>query len=259
MNMFFKKCFCAVTILLSVGMSTVTQADDSAIAKIKARGELIVATGNYRPFEYYDDNNKMVGYDIDIAQKIAEKLRVKLKVNDMQFTSLIPSVQSGHADIVIAAMYINDERKKVVDFSEPYLKTGMVLVVKKSNNAIAGPEDLKGLTVGAKAGATSEQVARKLSETTPFTIKAYQDTSAQTLDLTSGRIDAGINDLLNQMELNKVFDNVKVVGKPFTEASLGIAVKKGDTQLVSLVNSVINEMRASGELDALYNKWIIGK
>lgn len=252
----------AVSCLLAATTLTVNNAiaQTSTLDTIKSRGELVLATGNYRPFEYTDDSGKMVGYDIDLAERIAQKLGVKLKVEDMQFTALIPSLQSGHADLAIAAMYINDERKKVVDFAQPYLKTGMVLVVKKDNTAISTTSDLKGLTVGAKAGATSEQIARDLAGPgNGFTIKTYQDTSAQTLDLTAGRIDAGINDLLNQLELNKVYKNVKIVGKPFTEASLGIAVRKGDTELVDLINGVLNDMRQNGESDKLYQKWILGQ
>ncbi|POP41505.1 basic amino acid ABC transporter substrate-binding protein [Superficieibacter electus] len=239
-------------------LSRTVNADDG-LTKIKQRGSLIVATGNYKPFEYYDDNNQLVGYDIDIARAVAKKIGVELKVEDLQFTALIPSVQSGHADMVIAAMYITDARKKAADFSEPYLKTGMVFVTRSDNKTVTDAASLKGLTVGVKSGAASEQIAHQINQNVPFTIKTYQDTAQQTMDLANGRLDATINDLLNQLELNKVFPQVKIVGKPFTEAELGIAVAKGNTSLLSVINEVIAEQKANGEAETLYKKWIIGQ
>lgn len=234
-------------------------AQATTLEQIQKNGVLKIATGNYRPFEYYNKNNKLVGYDIDLAKLIAKKISVRAQFTDMQFSALIPSLQSGHADMVIAAMYINPQRKKVVDFAKPYMKTGMVFVVKKNDNSFKGKEDLNGKTVGAKLGATSEQVANQLQKAGyKFTIKTYQDTTAQNLDLTNGRIDVGINDLLNQLELNKVYKDVKIIGKPFTEANLGIAVQKNSPDLLKVINSVIDETQANGQAEALYQKWIIG-
>lgn len=251
----------ATTLLLVSAFLTVQPAfAESTIDRVKAKGELVLGTGNYRPFEYFDEHNKMVGYDIELAQLIAQKLGVKLKVQDMQFTGLIPSLQSGHTDIIIAAMYINDARKQVVDFANPYMETGMILAVKKENTHILQPQDLAGLTVGVKSGAASENVARDLQKSgIDFTIKTYKETVDEILDLNSGRIDAAINDLLNQLELNKVYQNVKVVGQPFTQAELGIAVQKGDQAFVNLINEVLAEMEKNGQKEALYKKWIIGE
>ncbi len=230
----------------------------SRIDEIKKAGKLVLATGNYRPFEYHDEKtNKIVGYDIDVAEAVAKKIGVPLEVKEMQFTSLIPSLQNGQADLVIAAMYITDQRKEVVDFADPYMDTGMVLVVRKENSDITGPDKLNGKTVGVKTGATSEKVAQELKEKgANITIKSYKETVDYLLDLENGRLDAAINDLLNQLEYNKTSDKVKIVGTPFTKASLGIAVKKGDKELVDLVNSVLKDMKQNGEADKLYKKWI---
>ncbi|MDR2112988.1 MAG: transporter substrate-binding domain-containing protein [Candidatus Accumulibacter sp.] len=236
------------------------RAAGTAIERIRKNGKLRLATGNYRPFEYRDEkSNKIVGYDIDLSELIAEKIGVPLEAQDMQFQSLIPSLQNGRADIVIAAMYITDARREVVDFATPYMSTGMVLVVRKDNAKVKSAKDLDGLVVGVKAGATSEHVAEGLlKEGGKFTIKSYRETVDYAMDLANGRIDAAVNDLLNQLELNKVYPNLTIVGEPFTKAELGIAVRKGDDDLIALVDSVLAEIKANGKGDALYKKWIVG-
>ncbi|MCH3914145.1 MAG: basic amino acid ABC transporter substrate-binding protein [Acidaminococcaceae bacterium] len=233
----------------------------SSIEQIKKKGKLVLATGNYRPFEYHDEKtNKTVGYDIDLAEAIAKKLGVPLEVKDMQFTSLIPSLQNGQVDIVIAAMYITDARKQAVDFAKPYMKTGMVLAVNAGNTDIKSTKDLNGKTVGVKTGATSEKVAQDLKKQgINMTIKSYKETVDYLMDMENGRTDASINDLLNQLEYDKTHPNVKIVGEPFTKAELGIAVKKGSNDLVDLINGVLAEMDKNGESKKLYDKWLIGK
>ena len=232
----------------------------SRIDQIKKSGKLILATGNYRPFEYHDEKtNKVIGYDIDVAEAIAKKIGVPLDVKGMQFIGLIPTLQNGQADLVIAAMYITPARREVVDFADPYMDTGMVVAVRKENTDIKGPNDLNGKVVGVKTGATSEKVAQELNEKgAKITIKSYKETVDYLLDLQNGRLDAAINDLLNQLEYNKANPNVKVVGEPFTKAQLGIAVKKGDKELLDLINTVLKELKQSGEAEKLYKKWLIG-
>jgi len=230
------------------------------IDQIKKNGKLILATGNYRPFEYHDEKtNKIVGYDIDVAEAIAKKIGVPLEVTEMQFTGLIPSLQNGQADLVIAAMYITPVRKEVVDFADPYMDTGMVVAVRKDDTAIKGPNDLSGKVVGVKTGATSEKIAQDMNEKgAKITIKSYKETVDYLLDLQNGRLDAAINDLLNQLEYNKANPNVKIVGEPFTKAQLGIAVKKGDKELLDLVNEVLKELKQNGGAEKMYQKWLVG-
>lgn len=237
-----------------------TTASTSRLDAIKEKGKLVIATGDYYPFEYLDpDTKKLVGYDIDLGQKIADKLGVQVEWKEMQFTALIPTMQNGQADMAIAAMYITDERKKAVDMSEIYMKTGMSLVKREGDDSINSLEDLKGKKVGVKAGATSETAAKELVEQGyDIKIVSYKDTTDYLLDLQMGRVDAAINDYLNQLGYNKQHAEAKlaIVGDPFTEAGLGLAVKQGDTELLQLANDVIKELDASGEAKTMYEKWL---
>ena len=137
------------------------------------------------------------------------------------------------------------------------MDTGMVLAVRSENTDVKSINDLNGKVVGVKTGATSEKVAQDLKANgMKIEIKSYKETVDYLLDLENGRLDAAINDLLNQLEYNKTHPNVKIVGDTFTKASLGIAVKKGDKELADLINTVLKEMKQSGESDKLYKKWL---
>lgn len=230
------------------------------LEEIQKSGKLVLATGNYIPFEFLDGKtNKMVGYDIDLMRLMADKLGVELEVVDMDFTSLIPTLQAGKADVVCAAMYIKPAREEVVDFATPYMKTGMVLVVSSDNESIMSTDDLTGLRVGAKMGATSEAVLQDLlTAGADFEIVSYNETVDYMLDLETGRIDAAVNDLLNQLEFNKTKEGLKIVGEPFTSAELGIAVKDGDSELLAFINESLVEFSSNGTMDELFNKWIVG-
>jgi ABC-type amino acid transport substrate-binding protein len=256
-------CIVMIAMLAATGLfanGTKENAPSTAIERIKAKGVLSVATGTYVPFEYRDPNtDEIVGFDIDFIKLLADKLGVELKVTDMTFTSIIPTIENGEYDLAIAAMYNTPARREVVLMSDSYMETGMVLVAPKGNpKNIQSLSDCAGLKVGVKAGATSQLVAEKGMEEAgiKFTIVGYEETIGCISDLVNGRIDVVVNDLLNQLELNKVTPEVEIVTKPFTSANLAIAIKKGNDDLLSLVNQLITEYKADGSYAALYEKWL---
>ncbi|XEC93191.1 substrate-binding periplasmic protein [Paenibacillus tarimensis] len=230
------------------------------IAEIKKKGKLVIATGNYYPFEFLDkDTGKLIGYDIEFGNKIGEKIGVPVEWKDMQFTALIPSLQNKQVDMVIAAMYITDERKKVIDMSESYLGTGVSLVKRANDDSVNSMDDIDGKTVGVKTGGTSEKVANDLAAAgRDLEIKAYKDNTEYMLDLELGRLDIAFNDYLNQLGYNKQHPEAKLelVGAPFVKADLGVGVQKGDQELLDLVNEVIKEFHESGEAEETFKKWL---
>lgn len=237
-----------------------TETSQTKVDEIKEEGKIVIATGNYFPFEYHDQKlNKLVGYDIDLGEKIGEKLGVEVEWSEMQFQTLIPSLQNNQADLVIAAMYITDERKEVVDFADPYLSTGQVLVKQKGDDSINTMDDLNGKTIGVKSGATSEKTANDLkAKGADIEIKSYKETVDYLMDLELGRLDAVFNDYLNQLgyfQSNKE-SKVEIVGEPIDHAELGVAANKGNDDLLEIVNEVLKEMEQSGEKEALFDKWL---
>lgn len=240
--------------------STNSSGAKNQLQKIKDKGTIVIATGNYYPFEYIDPKTKkLIGYDIDLGKIIAKKLGVKVQWKEMDFTSLIPSVQNGKVDMVIGAMYITPERKAAVGMSDPYIDTGMVLVKRANDSSINSTKDLNNKVVGVKAGATSEMAAQKLQKQgIKLKTKSYQDTTDYLGDLKIGRIDAGINDYLNQLGYMKQYSNshLKIVGDTFDKAGLGIAVQKNNKVLLKETNKIIKEIRDGKQAKQLYDKWL---
>jgi polar amino acid transport system substrate-binding protein len=230
---------------------------NSRVEEIKKNGKLVLATGDYRPFEYHDEKtNEVIGYDIDIAQKIADKIGVPLEVKDMAFTSLIPTIQNGQADLVIAALYITDERKEVIDFADPYLKSGQIIVTDKEST-IETSKDLEGKKVGAKFGATSAAVVQGLiDDGANIELVTYKTNEEMLADLEVGRLDAGVNDKLYQLQYNSTHPTLTIHDEVLKEAELGIGVKKGDSELIEVINEVLKELKDSGEAEKIYEKWI---
>jgi ABC-type amino acid transport substrate-binding protein len=235
-------------------------ASSSRLDEIRAKGKLVIATGDYYPFEFIDaETQELIGYDVDLGRKIAEKLGVEAEWKTMQFSAIIPTVQNGQADMAIAALYITEERKQIVEMSDVYLETSLSLVKRGDNDSINGIEDLNGKKVGVKIGSTSEKTAKELLEKGyDFELLSYKETADVLLELTLGRVDAVLNDYLNQLGYNKQHPdaNLVIVGDSLMEAGLGIALRKGDTELLELVNEVIKAWRESGEGQQAFEKWL---
>ena len=236
--------------------------DGETIAAILEKGVLTVATGTYVPFEYRDDDNNIVGFDMDLAQYIADQLGVEMQATDMEFQAIIPSIQNGEYDMSIAAMYKTDERCEVVDMSESYCDSGMILAVLEGSEleeTVSSLADCDGLKVAVKEGATSCSVAEAFLEENPdvsYEIVQYKDTVGCVSDLLAGRVDVVVNDLLNQQILSQEYPGTVIVCEPFTHAENAIAVQKGKDDLMAFINACIDEYYADGTYDALYEKWI---
>jgi len=170
------------------------------------------------------------------------------------FEDILDYVANGDVDIMIAAITINLERAQRVDFSVGYLNAGQVIIVNESNEDIITPEDLADLSIGVQSGTTGEEEALKYTEN----VVGYGEnfTSDAPLSLISGEIDAIIVDYPVGAILIKDNSVLKIVGDPFTSEYYGIAIKKGETALQKELNTVINNLETSGEMQVLKNKWL---
>lgn len=248
-----------------LAVSVAAAEETPTLDAIKEKGVITVATGTYVPFEYRDADNNIVGFDIDFAQYIADKLEVEMKVTDMEFQSIVPAIQNGEYDFSIAAMYKTEERCEVVDMSDSYCDSGMILAVKEDSEyaeTVKGLEDCDGLKVAVKEGATSYKVAEEFlaeNEDVKYEIVQYKDTVGCVSDLLAGRVDVVVNDLLNQKELSKEYEGTVIVCEPFTHAENAIAVQKGKEDLLAFINECIASYYEDGTYDELWAKWIEGE
>jgi len=230
------------------------------VEKIKEKGYIVVGTSaDFPPFEMVNEKGEIVGLDIDIAKKIAEKLGVKLVIKDMAFEGLIPALLSGDVDMVIAGMTITEERAKVVDFSIPYFEADQAVLVLKSREDIKSVDDLAGKKIGVQEGTTgdfwvTDNLAKK-GKVKEEDVKRYPKLTVALLELKSGGIDAVVIDKPAAEMYAKLDESLKVAFVIKTGEKYGIAVKKGNKDLLQVINQVIKELIESGELEKLIKKW----
>lgn len=234
--------------------------NQTALEQIKKNKKLVVATSpDYPPFEFMvseGGKSKIVGADIDLAQKIADKLGVELDIKAMDFDALLPALQAGKVDMVITGMTPNEKRKKAVDFSDIYFKgENAVIVNAKDAGKFASEDQLKKAKLGVQKGSTQETYVKDNLKVTNY--KALVAVPDLIADMKNGNIDAvvlnskvaGIN--VTKYDGIKVVENLKLTSGGDEEA-MAVAIKKGDNaDLIKLTNEVIKELQDSGEYDKI--------
>ncbi len=213
-------------------------------------------SAEFAPFESRNPEGDIVGFDIDLANYIADELGYELKITDMKFDGLIGALQNDRVDLVIAGMSATESRKENVDFSTEYNHSGEMFVTAK-DSALTTLESLEGKTVGVQLGTIQEEGAKSIiaDEEVTFELKALDDSGALIQEILSGRIDAAYMD--KQVALGYIeAQDLGAFDDP-TTASPGMAVAfpKG-SELVEDINKVLAEMEESGELDKLKEEWL---
>ena len=229
-----------------------------SIDKIKADGFVTMSTNaEFEPFEYKDGDN-IIGIDAEISQKVADKLGVKLKINDIAFDTLINELDSGKANFVAAGMTVTDDRKKNVDFSDPYFNASQAIIVQKGS-AIKTRTDLNGKKVGVQQGTTGDTYCtneKGENDIKVGSVERYNKGVDAITDLVNGKIDAVvIDDFPATKFVDKNPDKIAKLGEALTKEEYAIAVKKGDTDMLKTVNDVLAELKSSGELDKIIDKY----
>ncbi|MBO1626922.1 glutamate ABC transporter substrate-binding protein [Bacillus arachidis] len=229
------------------------------VDQIKKRGKLVVGVKNDTNLFGLKDpaTGKVEGFDVDVAKALAKKIlgdESKLELKEVTSKTRIPMLKNGDIDAIIATMTITEERKKEVDFSDVYFKAGQSLLVKKGSK-IKSIDDVKsGVTVLAVKGSTSTQNIRKKSPEAK--VLEFENYSEAFTALKAGKGDVLTTDNAILYGMAKQDANYQVVGKIFTDEPYGIAVQKGATDLTKVINELLKEMKANGEYDKLYEKWI---
>ena len=248
--------------LLTLACPQLARAD--AMADIKQRGEMVVGLeAAYVPYESFDAG-KIVGYDCDLAQAIADKIGVKVRFVDTAWDGIIPALYAQKFDVIISAMTITKARAERVLFSMPYGDASNMILVRASGDPVTSAAEMSGHGVGAQLGSAGAQVARDFEATLKaagkpgFTeLKLYDHYPEAYLDLQNHRIDAVINSMSSlvivmrdQPGKYRVIGGIQAI-----KAYFGMAFRKDDTSLQETANSVLAAMKADGSLSALQTKW----
>ncbi|TKI03347.1 transporter substrate-binding domain-containing protein [Martelella alba] len=206
----------------------------------------------FPPMEYIQ-NGKRVGFDMDLAQALSARLGRPFDYTDMDFKAMVPSVMSGRADMILSAIYITDERKKVVDFTDPYFSAGLVVLVKKDNAQITHLADLAGKRVAVQVGTKSVAV---LSDNYPTVQRMEVEKNEEMFNaLESGRADAVVTGKPAALLYAKTRGTAKVLPEPLTHEDYGIAVSKNEPQLRDALNKALAQLKADGTWQELQEKW----
>jgi ABC-type amino acid transport substrate-binding protein len=244
----------AATLVAALGLAVWAEAE-TTLEGIKKRGKIVVGVkADFPPFGYVDSTGKNLGFDVDVAYQFAEALfNNPSKVEFVAVTSgnRIPFLQSGKIDIIIATVTVTEERKQVVEFSDPYFLSGSLLLVPKAS-PIRGLEDVGGKTVAVIQGAIQDKDVEQLAP--KATRVKFGKVSEAVLAVKGGRADAFAQDDILILTLAKENPDMKAVGRPFIPRPYGIAVRKGDVEFIKWVNNQLARMRKDGTYDKLWKK-----
>ena len=224
-------------------------------AKTVSDGKLIVATeAGFAPYEYMV-GDQVVGVDMDIAQAIADKLGVELEIQNMDFDACIPAVAGGKVDIVAAGLSVDPERAEQVDFSTNYVDSTEVVVVNAAAPAVteATGEALAGKVVGVQQGNIADLWVSNADNTVPGEVMRYTKFAQAGEDLKNSKIDCIVMDELPAKELVESSNGALTIleGDPLFVDQYAIAVQKGNSEMLDVVNSVIKELQDNGKMDEI--------
>ena len=263
----------ALVMMLSVGMlascdsgnksgndatDTAASTNGSAADEGEAKKTLVMATNaTFPPYEYYDGES-IVGIDAEIAQAIADKLGMELKIEDMEFNSIINAVQNGSVDFGMAGMTVTEDRLKSVDFSDSYA-TGVQVVIVKEDSDIASVDDLTGKKIGVQLSTTGDIYASDTPDNGGFgeeNVEKYSKGADAVIALTQGKIDAVIIDNEPAKEFVKANEGLKILETEFVSEDYAIAFAKNNTELKDKVNTALNQLINDGTVQKIIDKYI---
>lgn len=230
----------------------------TSLSAAAAPKSIKVATdATWPPMEMVDANKKIVGYDIDFLNAVAKEAGIKVEFKNTAWDGIFAGLDSGQYDAIISSVTITDERKAKYDFTEPYTSIGQILVVPKTDKSSKKIADLKGKKVGAQIGTTGAFEVKKVAG---VELKTYDEIGLAFEDMAAGRITGVVCDepvaahfALKKQEYKEKF---KIVGSSFTKEGYGIVVKKGNKELVDLLNKGIKAVKSKKLDTKIHNQWV---
>jgi polar amino acid transport system substrate-binding protein len=210
----------------------------------------------YPPFEMQDDRGNPSGVSVDLARALAEYLHEPVSIENIPFSGLIPALKTGKVDVVISSMTETPERARSIDFSDPYLSTGLCLLVKK-NSPIQGIDQLNqpGVTVVVKQGTTGQAFARDHLQNAQVLVLDKE--TACVLEVAQGKADAFVYDQMSTYtNWKKNPDTTRPILRPLQAESWAIGIRQGNTELCDKVNAFLKDFRAAGGFDRLGDHYL---
>lgn len=211
----------------------------------------------YAPFESVDSSGQCVGFDIDVVSAIAEAAGFKVEFINTAWDGIVPSLQANKNDIAVSSITIRDDRKKEVDFSEPYFKSTNYIVVYEDSD-VKSMADLKGKTIAVQQMTTGDIAITEMLGKDYKGIKRFKGIPEAFLELQNKAADAVVADSGVVVEFIKNNPNMKlkvVKDDKFPKEEYGIAVKKGNAEVLGKINDGLKKIQENGKYDEIYAKW----
>lgn len=246
-------------VLVTAVMLAAGSVSAGALDEIQKRGTLRVGMEpGYMPFELTNQKGEIIGFDVDMAKRIAKAMDVKLELVSTAWDGIIPALLTGKFDILMSGMTLTQQRNMSINFAQPYIVIGQsILVNKKYEETVEDYKDLNDpkYTVASKLGTTGEQAVKRLIPNAKYI--SYETEQEGVLEVINGKVDAFIYDMpynaiaYAQRGGKKIFH----LDEPFTFEPLAWAIKKGDPDFLNWLNNFMFQVKSDGTYEKIFKKW----
>lgn len=251
--------FLAVALAVMITFSTGSVFATDTLAEIQKRGTLRVGMEpGYMPFELTNKKGEIIGFDVDMAKRMAKAMKVELELVSTAWDGIIPALLTNKFDILMSGMTLTQERNLTVNFATPYILIGQSVLLKKElADEVKSYSDLNNAkyTIASKLGTTGEQATKRMIPNAKYI--SYETEQEGVMELANGKIDAFIYDL----PFNAIAQSQKGQGKfvhldePFTKEPLAWAIRRGDPDFLNWLNNFMSQIKYDGVYDKIYDKW----
>ena len=217
----------------------------------------VANSGAYPPFSYVDTAGNLVGFDVDIAEALADRMGVEVNIQTSPWNGIVAALAGGRFDACICSMSVTEEREKAVDFTDPYYRSGLSIWVREETDDISSIDDFEGKRIGSTLGETGNQWATDNAEGR-WRNQTFQGLPDMLNGLTTGRVDAMIAD---DIPVYVAIGDGDIAIKQIDVGELpswpaAIAIQKNKPQLKAALNTALTEIREDGTYQAIVDKWI---
>jgi L-cystine transport system substrate-binding protein len=233
---------------------TASKTGQDLLAKVKADGKILIGTeGTYAPFTFHDKSGKLTGFDVEVATEIAKRLGVTPEFKETQWDAMFAGLDAKRFDMVANEVGIRPDRQEKYDFSDPYITSAAVLVIRKDNNKVKTFEDIKGLNAAQSMTSNYADIARKYGAKI-VSVPGFNEA----MDLLAAkRVDVTVNDKISFLDYKKQKPEapVKIAATASDASKSGMMFRKNNKTFVDAVNKALNDMITDGTYKKISQKW----
>lgn len=250
--------FCATFSLFATGNSETPMGEDNSLSYIQEKGEFVLGLDDaFPPMGFRDEDGKIVGFDIDLATEVFNRMGIELRLQPIDWDAKILDLNSKDIDAIWNGLTINEERQAQITFSKPYLANEQIIIV-QAGSSIDTRATLSGKTVGIQLGSSAQDGVDNYPEVRDSfkELVKYQDNVQALMDLKTGRIDAVVVDsIAGRYYISQNPGDYQVASEDFAAEQFGVGFRKGNQKLANEVDRILDEMVKDGTAEKIAQKW----